>query len=252
MKQLKQSDFTKVRHLYAENTPNYAVVMAIIEGNNPGKIWVDNISKPLQSLVISAGSYSFISGCESEQFKHDVTKILQSNKPIKLIHEVKNKPLLSIDSFERINRIQFYYPKNAFDKCKIFISQIPTDFEVSRFDKNMIKKSNWYHYLLQFYGTIENYIKYGFGFCLVKDGHVISEAHACYVGGGMVETGSVTHEHYQNRNLATIIRAHLIQECFIRNLIPISSCDEANLASASVSKKLGFEEQFRYQFLRLL
>lgn len=85
----------------------------------------------------------------------------------------------------------------------------------------------------------------------MKKGLIISEAHACYVGGGMVETGSITHENYRNNNFATIVRSHLINDCFARHLVPISSCEEANIASARVSKKLGFEEQMRYQFLRL-
>lgn len=35
MKQLRPSDFYKIKNLYNKNTPNYPVVMAVIEGNNP-------------------------------------------------------------------------------------------------------------------------------------------------------------------------------------------------------------------------
>ena len=251
MKQLMQPDFYKVKNLYSKDIPNYPVVMAIIEGNNPGKIWVDNVEHPSQSLVISSGSYSFISG-DTVQASEETLNILIANKPIKLIYDINNAPHFSLDSFEKINRIQFYYPENSFAKCKQFMSQTPTGFEIRPIDNELFKKSNWYNYLLLFYGSIENYVKNGFGYCLVKEGQIISEAHACYVGGGMVETGSVTHEDYRNNNLATIVRAHLINECLSRHLIPISSCDEANIGSARVSQKLGFKEQLRYQFLRLV
>lgn len=251
MKQLMQSDFYKVKNLYSKDIPNYPVVMAIIESNNPGSIWVDNTSQPSQSLVISAGSYSFISG-DTVQSNEEILDILRSNKPIKLIYDVNNEPRVFMDSFEIINRIQFYYPEHSINKCKQFMNQIPEGFEIHPFDESLFNNSNWYNYLMLFYGSIDNYFKNGFGYCLLKEGQIISEAHACYVGGGMVETGSVTHADYRNNNLATTVRAHLINECFARNLIPVSSCDEANIASARVSLKLGFEEQMRYQFLRLV
>lgn len=251
MNQLMKSDFYKVKNLYSDDIPNYPVVMAIIEGNNPGKIWVDNTNNPSQSLVISAGSYSFLSG-DTIQSSEEAFNILRSNKPIKLIYHINDAPPFLVDSFEKINRIQFYYPEYSFNKCKQFMSQTPLGFEIRPCDKDLFNKSNWYHYLLLFYGSIENYVKNGFGYCLLKNGQIISEAHACYVGGGMVETGSVTYEGYRNNNLATIVRAHLINECFVRNLVPISSCDETNIASIRVSQKLGFEEHMRYQFLRLV
>ncbi len=92
-------------------------------------------------------------------------------------------------------------------------------------------------YIKLFYGNEEKFLKKGFGLALVKNGELISEAFACYIGGGYVETGSITAEQYRGNGYATITRAFLIKESFARNLQPATSCNADNFASAKASKK---------------
>lgn len=84
---------------------------------------------------------------------------------------------------------------------------------------------------------------------MLKNGELVSEAFACCIGGGFVETGSVTAEEHRCKGYATIIRAFLIKETLSRNLQPITSCNVDNIGSAKASEKLGFKEYNRYWFL---
>lgn len=113
------------------------------------------MAKPVHSLVISAGSYSFISSDPLTLSNDETLNLLRANKPIKLIHRSNNALPFSTTSFEKINRIQFYYPESALSTCKQLMNQIPTGYELCRFDKNLFDKSNWQDYLLLFMGLLK-------------------------------------------------------------------------------------------------
>lgn len=258
MLKLLFENFHLVKNIFDLNTPNLPVVMSVIEGNNPGKIWVDQFINPIVCLVITNGSYSFIGKRQeiNEQTLLDIIEILKQNKPIKLIwksNEISVTPFINA-GFIPAERIHFHHPqiKNG-DTSQIdnICSKLPTDCVVKIIDADLLKKSGWLSYLKLFYGSEKNFLKNGFGLALIQNGEIISEAFACYIGGNLVETGSVTNEKYRSKGYATLVRAFLIKECLSRNLQPISSCYLNNPASAKASEKLGFEEEFRYEFLLL-
>jgi RimJ/RimL family protein N-acetyltransferase len=56
----------------------------------------------------------------------------------------------------------------------------------------------------------------------------------------------VTDEGYRGRNLGTIVCAFMVEYCCHRNLEPIWSCMASNPASASIARKLEFEEECKY------
>jgi predicted GNAT family acetyltransferase len=113
----------------------------------------------------------------------------------------------------------------------------------------LLKKSNWLAFVKQIYNSEENFLTKGYGLALLKNDELISEAFACYIGGGYVETGSITSEKYRGMGYATVLRAFLIKESLSRNLYPETTCNVDNIGSAKTSKKLGFKEKKRYLFL---
>lgn len=258
MIELPLTKFSRVTHFFDNKTPNLPVVMSVIEGRNPGKIWVDHLEYPSIFLVITNGSYSFIGKQNKINIASilEIIEILKINKPIKLIWKPND---LSFSPFKNagfvpVERIQFYNPA-ILNGDTILIDTIcnslPQDCEIKLINATLLKQSRWLSYIKLFYGNEENFLKNGFGLALIKNDELISEAFACFFGGNLVETGSVTSEKYRGKGYATIIRAFLIKECLSRNLQPVTSCNLDNLASAKASQKLGFKEGLRYRFLIL-
>ncbi len=256
MIELSSENLNQIKNLINHNTPNFPVVMAVIENRNPGKIWVDQLTNPTVCLVISNGGYSFI-GKQNEintQMLLDMIEILKQNKPIKLIWKAGDIPISHFINagFNPIERIQYHHETiNNGDTSHIDLicKSLPNDCTVKFINERLIKQSRWSSYIKLFYGSEDNFLKNGFGLALIKNDEIISEAFACYIGGNYVETGSVTDENLRGKGYATLIRAFFIKECLARSLIPISSCNVDNPASAKASLKLGFQEEMRYQFL---
>ena len=91
-------------------------------------------------------------------------------------------------------------------------------------------------------------MKNGFGLALIKDDEIVSEAFACYIGGGFAEIGYITSEKYRGKGYVTLAAAFLMRKCLSRGLVPIASCNAENLASARTCQKLGYISK-PYQFL---
>lgn len=258
MIELALTEFSRVTHFFDNTIPNFAVVMSVIEGHNPGKIWVNQFKNPTICLVIANCHDAFIGKQNEINFATvlEIIEILKTNKPINLILKPQDLTisLFKNAGFVPLERIQFYNPaimKGDTTLIDAICKSLPQDCEVKLINATLLKQSRWLSYINLFYGNEDNFLKNGFGLALIKNGELISEAFACFIGGNLVETGSVTSEKYRGKGYATIIRAFLIKECLSRNLQPVTSCNLDNPASAKASQKLGFKEVSRYQFLIL-
>ena len=47
---LERNEYDKVLPLF-NNFPNHPVILGVIEGNNPGRIWVDDRANPKRTLL---------------------------------------------------------------------------------------------------------------------------------------------------------------------------------------------------------
>jgi RimJ/RimL family protein N-acetyltransferase len=88
----------------------------------------------------------------------------------------------------------------------------------------------------------------GFGFCLVSEQELVSEAFAADAALGMIEIGTISGECYRRRGYAAVCCAHLIRECEARSYRTYWNCSKDNQASAGLARRLGYqtEKQFRY------
>lgn len=160
MIELSQSQFSKVTFLFDKSTTNYPVVMAVIEGNNLGRVWVDQLIKPSICLVIASGGYSFIG--KKSNIKNslilEAIAILKENKPIKLICEL-NDPLTGVfesAGFSKIDRILFHHPaiiNHDLTHIDAICKRLPSDCAIKTIDAALLKKSNWYSFIIEIYGS---------------------------------------------------------------------------------------------------
>lgn len=256
MIELSSEKFLQITSFFDKNTPNFPVVMSVIEGNNPGRIWVNQLENPSICLVMTNEGYSFIGkrGKIKEFLILEVIEIFNKNKPIKLICEIDDPfiDLFEKAGFTHVDRIQFYHPaiiNHDLTQLDAICKRLPSDCEIKLIDASLLKKSNWLSFIKQMYGNEENFLRNGYGLALIQNDEIISEAFACCIGGNYVETGSVTSEKHRGKGYATIVRAFLIKESLSRDLQPATSCNAGNIGSAKVSEKLGFKEEKRYLFL---
>jgi RimJ/RimL family protein N-acetyltransferase len=91
-------------------------------------------------------------------------------------------------------------------------------------------------------------LEQGFGYCLVSDQELLSEAFAADAALGMIEIGTITGEAYRRRGYAALTCAQLIRECEARGYRTYWNCAKDNQASAGLARRLGHqgEKAFRY------
>ncbi|HEV2613135.1 MAG TPA: GNAT family N-acetyltransferase [Gammaproteobacteria bacterium] len=255
--ELSPDKYSLALDFFDKSHPNYPVAMAVFEGNNPGQLWVDKLIDPSVCLLITHAGYSFIKTKQnniSEPVFSAIVEILKKHNP-----KVVCQPM---DFIAVKLKKQGFVPRQNSSPCRIHFNHagemtlinklcetLPSDCEVKKINAELLKKSSWLNYLTLFYGTEENFLQKGFGFALVRDAEIVSEAFACYIGGNCVEIGYVTSEHHRGKGYAPIVSAFLLKEIFNRGLSPIASCDVSNPASAKTAQSLGFEENMRYDFL---
>lgn len=254
MIEILTEQFYLAKPFFSSVLPNYPVVMGVLERNNTGRVWFNNLICPTCCLVIATPGYSFI-GHSHNMSRADlgkVIKLLKEHAPVKLITQKteENINLFKEAGFSLIDRIEFINPnfqnEEFFDSI---VNKLPKEYKVESINSNLLKKSNWSEFVISMYGGRNNFLTKGFGFAITLNHEIVTEAFACYIGGGYVETGSVTHEKFRGKGFATIVRALLIKEILKRSLLPVTTCDESNFGSKKASMKLGYIENRRYYFL---
>lgn len=256
MMELPAAQYSQVAPLLDLEMPNIAVTLAVIEGHNPGTIWVDSLANPMLMLLVAKGGYACVGKRQSltAQELAECVEILKQQPVVKLV--VTREDLLLLEwgkaGLQIRERIEFWHPAlmhGDTTHVDALCTTLPADCVVVPIDRALLATSAWLEYIQLFYGSEEAFLDHGLGLALMKKGEVLSEAFALYIGGHWVETGSVTPEAYRGRGYATLIRAFLIKELLARGLQPMTSCFADNLASARASQKLGFVEKRRYYFL---
>ena len=146
-------------------------------------------------------------------------------------------------------RLEFYNLETSDDKFETLLRKIPSECEVRRMNRQIIEECLWRDMHAAAYGSIEDFLAKGLGFCLMKGDEILCEAYATFWGGGKVEIGAITREPYQGLGYASVTCAHLIQACEGRGYQTYWSCEKDNIASASVARKLGYKYENEYQML---
>lgn len=88
------------------------------------------------------------------------------------------------------------------------------------------------------FGTPQDFMDRGFGFCATKDGAIVAGASTYAVCSKGIEIQVNTQEAHRGRGLATVLSARLILEAWKRGLT--APWDAANEASAALAVKLGY------------
>jgi RimJ/RimL family protein N-acetyltransferase len=129
-------------------------------------------------------------------------------------------------------------------------NQLPPEYSVGKIEEKNFAQCKWRPFLLSFYGDEQRFFDQAIGICLSDEkGRVLSESYAL-ISTGKAEIGVFTDENYRGKNLGTIVCAFMLDYCYAHDFEPFWTCDRTTLVSASVAKKLGFEEERQYVFLK--
>ena len=222
--------------------PNQGILWEIIEHQNTGKIF----ELPSKSILIMENCpdpFLFIAG---ELEDEDVTEV------ISLVGGLEFPMLYCRAKYHHLflKRGWNFHLRSSLSlpKLKQIISPDPT-LEIKPIESiDLFKQCTWYKERSELYGADENFLRHGIGYALCKGSSVVSEAYASN-GGGYAEIGVITHPEHKRKGYATLIVAHLINECKKLKIIPQWSCNIDNRASLYTGLNMGFEIDSYYTLL---
>lgn len=236
------NDTSRVQVLFGgwEETLIYACLQKIM-----GKIYVTNLGEP-KSAFAFVGCFGFLAGVPDRElvlYRPAAFEILTPQNEVwaALIEEcypdAKKVMRFAIRKDTRFDR----------ERLTRFANILPKGYELRAIDANLhdqCLKNAFTEDFVSSFGNKEQYLEYGRGVVIVKNGEIVAGAssYARYKGGIEIEVDTAESE--RRKGLATAACSALILNCLNEGLYP--SWDAQNMDSVRLAEKLGYEFDHAY------
>ncbi|MCB1109916.1 MAG: GNAT family N-acetyltransferase [Chlamydiia bacterium] len=247
---LNTSEYATVKLLFRGATINLPTLHSVLEGTSAGKIFVDQRQAPSMALVCNNAGYTFLAGDLNQNILAESVKLLKSFPRVTLVCPLKSsyRSFFIGEGFQPVERLQLTRPSHSID-MKSWIKKLPPQYKISSLDKELFPQCLWSEFIQKYCGTVDRFFAHSKGFCILEKGKVVSESYLLEAQG-LGEVAVITDENHRGQNLGTIACVVALDSCYQRGIEPYWSCDADNLASVAIAKKLGFEENATYDFLK--
>ncbi|MCY8498878.1 GNAT family N-acetyltransferase [Bacillus atrophaeus] len=249
MQEVKKEQYSDVKTLlHNKETCCPTFVYSILEQTISGVVYADD-----QSFLIgtSSGIY-YVAGDERNQNCNELIVDLykrktESKKRFTLFSSNRSwdSVIRTVLHDELSQMMRYAFSQQIFAK-KAF--QLPKGFTLKRINEDIISSSTEFQkaYYEEYWGSVSNFLKNGFGFAVLYDNHVVSECTSIFLGGNRAEMDIYTREEYRGMGFAYIAGSKFINDCLENGVSPSWDCDVSNKSSILSAKKLGFEISTKY------
>ena len=229
--------------------------LSVLEGYQTGDMWVDSKEDPEFCMFWHRCGFAYITGKYDAEileeikdkmyhplFGHSDRLVLLSEK-----NKVIDKIMLNDERIIRKERLRFGFNGKKyrsidlnsltvgdyFDSFDRFALQSIDDSNYDGLIGNIVPNFSW--------ESKEQFLRNGFGFCLMRDGRMIACAFSAAISGDYVDIGVETVEGFRNKGYGKVVAYAMIREILARKQIPIWQCNVENENSTKLGKWLGFE-----------
>lgn len=256
LEMLKPDEFFLAKPFFVGFNIYASILHSILERRSPGKIFTDDKANPSFFLVCSPSEIAnlnapaYLGGHPNQVALRKIINHLKALSKVSLPVSLdwQHMTLFEEAGFKTVSRLQLRRPLIPFD-LSTFTLPLTKRYSVERMNKESFAQCNWHSFILSLYGDNEHFLNNGAGFCIVDQRKIAAESYA-FIANGHAEIGVITDKNYRGQNLGTIVSAIMIDYCYKHSIEPFWNCDVSNPASSAIAKKLGFEEQARYQYLK--
>ena len=264
--ELDKTEFYKCEKLI--NVVGHLEVKAVIEGNNPGRIFVDHIDSPKSGLIWLGNNdgFFFIGDEGNERFNKNIIDFIE-----KVIFPEANK--LGLNSFIAIGN----HPKwdkiieRIFEHRQIQRSHqnvytlrghfkddhdlsIKRGYDVLKIDEELYENKNnfienigfLHSKILEFWSFPEKFFQKGIGYCIVCQNKIVSLCFSGFVAGNVHGIDIETIEEHRGNKLGHNAAHCVVKDCVSQGMIPYWDCEEANMPSNIIANNIGLENYLNY------
>lgn len=263
--ELNPSQFKSISHLLEGERINLEI-KAVVEGYNPGWVFVDNVMEPNTAMVWSQGikGFYFLGEAESNEFNSSLITYIKyiiaprARKQNINAFEFSGTSALWDKKLEQIFKNldlsiskQFVYRRPVELDLDEAVISLDADYSIEKVDKALLSKKDLNLELVEqsvreWWGNVGNFGKHGIGFCIVHNKEAICSCVASSFDGHEVQSHIVTRDDFRKKGLATVAVAEFVREGKSRSLELYWDCMEKNAGSRALAEKLGYVKSYEY------
>ena len=265
MHELERGDCAKCRSLFEALEWNL-ITNAVVDGTSPGRIYVDHVENPRTAFMCTVEGYYLVGDYNDDEFSKSLNHLIfQSLFAGDTLRQGETDVAISYHPAAWRSKMPIIFhgrtPLKAARRHYIcdqlnldhWRSMVPKGFQVRRLDERLLRtpdltvpahvrdwmKTNW--------GSISNFMKKGFGFCMVHDKSIVSWSLTDCVSCDACEIGIHTREGYRRQGLATLTATAAVDHALSTGLRQVGwHCDEYNLGSIGAAEAVGFRLERKY------
>lgn len=253
--ELERQDYYTIRHIADECRS--VEVRAVVNGNNPGRVFVDHPTEPSALLVWMQGlegfqivgnekSKSFESGLDGYMRNHIEPTLKKSginsveigaetNSWDQTLQVIFNNRNMSSD-IQCVFSLREGYKPIMYQSNNGAIRRIDRDVvESGRLDNQLFLEKK----LLQFWDSIDSYLQKGIGYFAEYNNKAISLCFSAFVADQKHAIDVETLKEYRRKKYGTAVAKAFIHECIQKNLKPYWDCTPENSGSIQLAKTIG-------------
>jgi GNAT superfamily N-acetyltransferase len=164
------------------------------------------------------------------------------DEKIKTLKKVLSENVIAFE------RVRFKFNKVFFIDQNDSFASLPEGYELKRIDDTIYSKITGKIVPSFSWDTKENFLNKGVGYCLLKEGMVVSTSFSSFISKDMIDVGIETDLNYRGQGLGVFPAAAMIHYCLEKGYSPIWGTNSDNVGSRKVANKLGYEEDFYHPF----
>ncbi|MDQ0229133.1 GNAT family N-acetyltransferase [Metabacillus malikii] len=266
--ELERSEFYKCKPLLFEQ--GSLEPKAVVEGVNPGRIFVDDLVTPTTGLIWLGNNdgFYFIGNEHNEAFNNELnqfvdTVIIPEARKVGLawFEGIGHHPKWD-DVIQKVfgNRLlgswnQKVYMLETTDWKVDIDPDIEAGYQIVRIDESLLKNNDTFKNIefLDFkirecWETVEEFfLNGGIGYCAVYKNEIVSVCLSSFIVDDVHCIDIETLNEHQGKKLAQTLAKSFVKECLANNKIPYWDCMELNKPSIAVAEKVGFKNVLNYK-----
>lgn len=257
--ELNKCDYIKIKKLLIGNEVNLEV-LSVVEGYNPGWIFVDDINQPGTALIWSKGieGFYFVGNPNNKHFNAEINSFIDNQLKNRMIKEGLSSFEFSgvgqawVDSFYNIfeNRQLDVSTQHVYKNTHTKITTSTT--EVYKIDNDFLSREDIdiefaINNIYSWWEDKTHYLEHGIGYAVIRDNKVVCTCITSFRNGDTMESHIETHPDYRKKGLATIAVSAFINDAVKQGYSLYWDCMETNDGSRALASKFDYKLVWQYK-----
>jgi hypothetical protein len=253
---------SRLKYIYKSYAHSF-IFDSIVEGNTPAQIFVDD-AEDISIFLICEGNCVYFGGEVEDKDKYkEAINFFKEN----CLSESRRKELgvVKINYYteawkkELLEGLKEFdcnlYDRSLFKQDLKYVKAVRNDDNVivKKIDNEVLQNTSLGNLnclideVMGMWGSEDNFIKNGFGYCAIMDGNIISWCTAEYVSKNYCGIGIETIEAHERKGVATMISNEFLKGCLASNITPYWDSWKKNIPSVRVAEKNNFKKVCDYK-----